>query len=255
MRDQLAQGRGRGFRADKLAGSCGLPLRPWARRSGMITRKPAAAIAAAWPNLIQLMCASENRPWSRTTGRPCPTSCQASSTPSDAVQWWIDGFAHRASCRSPRSICRPAADARRCACAAGRRCRATPRACFRRRNAMSGVKRAGSSNAATVRSMFGALLELEAERRAARRAIGPPARSASCRTSRAPLSQRTLRLRQILERDRDDAGRALAHPAMAQIGLVAVDLGLEPDPAAGAAAVHRLAHHTAPWPPESRAGC
>ena len=52
----------------------------------MITRKPAAASLAAWPNLIQLTWAPENSPWSRTTGRPSPISRQASSTPSDAVQ-------------------------------------------------------------------------------------------------------------------------------------------------------------------------
>src|SRR6185369_6092481 len=61
-------------------------LRPWARRSGMITRKPSAAMRSAAPNLIQFILASENRPWSKTTGRPCPTSWYASSTPSDAVQ-------------------------------------------------------------------------------------------------------------------------------------------------------------------------
>jgi len=39
--------------------------------------------------LIQFICASEKSPWSRITGLPCPTSRQASSTPSEAVQWWV----------------------------------------------------------------------------------------------------------------------------------------------------------------------
>ena len=38
----------------------------------MITRNPAAAMRRAWPNLIQFICASENSPWSRITGRPSP---------------------------------------------------------------------------------------------------------------------------------------------------------------------------------------
>ena len=57
----------------------------------MITRNPRAAIASAWPNLIQFIWASENSPWSRITARPSPISRQASSTPSEAVQWWVVG--------------------------------------------------------------------------------------------------------------------------------------------------------------------
>ena len=49
----------------------------------------AFVMRSAVPNLIQFICASENSPWSRITGRPCPTSRQASATPSDAVQWWV----------------------------------------------------------------------------------------------------------------------------------------------------------------------
>jgi hypothetical protein len=52
----------------------------------MITRNPASAIRAAWPNLIQFMFASENRPWRRITGLPSPSSRQARSMPSEAFQ-------------------------------------------------------------------------------------------------------------------------------------------------------------------------
>src|SRR5438045_2261228 len=48
----------------------------------MMTRKPAAAIAAAWPYLIQLVCALEKKPWISTTGRPSPSSRHAIRWPS-----------------------------------------------------------------------------------------------------------------------------------------------------------------------------
>src|SRR5687768_8883294 len=59
----------------------------------MITRKPRPASSAAWPNLIQLVSASENRPWSSTTGRPFagPVSCQTSLAPSGAVNSCLVG--------------------------------------------------------------------------------------------------------------------------------------------------------------------
>src|SRR5688572_29301736 len=57
----------------------------------MITRNPREAISAAWPNRIQLVSASENRPWRSTTGLPSPSSCQASSTPSGARKLCLIG--------------------------------------------------------------------------------------------------------------------------------------------------------------------
>src|SRR5688572_13489851 len=59
----------------------------------MITRKPREASSAAWPKRIQLVSASENRPWRRMTGRPSasPSSCQAISTPSSTVKLCLVG--------------------------------------------------------------------------------------------------------------------------------------------------------------------
>ncbi len=61
-----------------MLGSCGFPLCPCARKSGMITRKPASASSAAWPYLIQLVCASEKIAMNQDQGLPPPISCTAS---------------------------------------------------------------------------------------------------------------------------------------------------------------------------------
>src|SRR3546814_15576917 len=50
----------------------------------------------------------------------------------------------------------------------------------------------------------------------------------------------------VLERDRDASGRALAHPAMAQIRLVVVHPHRVTHPPALAAAGHRLGHASSP---------
>src|SRR5918995_5814686 len=55
----------------------------------MMTRKPSLAMRSAVPNLTQFIWESENRPWSRMIGLPCPISRQASWMPSDAVQSWV----------------------------------------------------------------------------------------------------------------------------------------------------------------------
>src|SRR3546814_12833965 len=55
----------------------------------MISRKPRATTSAAAPYFTQLVAASENRPWIRTTGLPSPVSCQTRSAPSSAANWGV----------------------------------------------------------------------------------------------------------------------------------------------------------------------
>ena len=79
--------------------------------------------AAAWPNLIQFMFASENRPWSRMTGRPSPQLVigeldTVGGLPK--VQVWTSLI--RETCRSHRPICRRASGNLRCASPGGLRC-------------------------------------------------------------------------------------------------------------------------------------
>src|SRR4051794_31989113 len=57
----------------------------------MITRKPRAAMAAAWPYRIQLVKASEKKPWSSSTGRPSPISRHASLVPSKLSKKRVSG--------------------------------------------------------------------------------------------------------------------------------------------------------------------
>ena len=105
----------------------------------------------------------------------------------------------------------------------------TPKCCV-------GRKRAGSSNLPTVRSIF-SLSGKAKPSGVPHRGRTAAARSASCRYQSGSCSQRDVRLA-LLERDRDAAGRALAHPAMAQIGVVIGDLRGVADSAALAAAGH-----------------
>src|SRR3546814_1724649 len=70
-------------------------------------------------------------------------------------------------------------------------------------------------------------------------------RTARRRTNRAP-APRHIGALDVLERDRDASGRALAHPAMAQIRLVVVHPHRVTHPPALAAAGHRLGHASSP---------
>src|ERR1044072_1768984 len=90
-----------------------------------------------------------------------------------------------------------------------------------------------------------AVRKFEAERGPAGRAIRP----ASDRRARVPVGPALpghVGLLHALERDRDAAGRPLAHPAMAEIGVIIMDLRRVAHLPAGAAARHLVRHSITP---------
>ena len=94
--------------------------------------------------------------------------------------------------------------------------------------------------------LVGVLREQEAERGTALRTERPP----SDRRTVVPVGLAVPADAVepgVDEGDRNRAGRALAHAAVAQIGLARLDLGGEPHPPAGAAAAHLLGHDSSPF--------
>src|SRR5688500_9904039 len=175
----------------------------------MITRKPRAAISAAWPKRIQLVSALEKRPWRSTTALPSPSSCQTSSAPSYAVKRWLIG-------ELPGGF-DPAVDKRLILLGSIFRQAfgVDPGAVQALRAAMvlgSETRRSVERAAGEVHIL--AVGESEAERGAAFPAVGP------MRDRRGNVViglglPGDVALLHVLARDRDGADGALAHPAMA----------------------------------------
>src|SRR5687768_14535386 len=93
--------------------------------------------------------------------------------------------------------------------------------------------------------LVAAFLEGEAERGTASRAIW----AASDRRAVVPFGLALpvdIGQLHVLEGDRDRSGRSLAHPAMAEVGLVVVDPSHEAHLAARAAAFHPFFAHVSP---------
>src|SRR5687768_15826502 len=178
----------------------------------MIARKPRFASSAAWPNLIQLVSASENRPCRSRIGRPSPISCQTRRAPSGAANSCLVGELANGldpAFREGLVVFGPIF---------GQPFGRDPGAV----HALDSEMMLGAVTRRIVERRNGEVHDLavgkgEAERCAAFAAIGPP------RDRRGDVPVRLalpfdVRLADVLERDRDASGGALAHPAMAEIG-------------------------------------
>ena len=98
------------IRADNGSGSCGLPLRPWARRSGMITRKPSARDALGMAEFDPVDLRVGEQPVEQHHRPPLAYFAPGELDAVGGGPIMDLVVAHRELARSPRPICRPAFD-------------------------------------------------------------------------------------------------------------------------------------------------